>query len=56
MNFFKRLGFQLRTIRWAKFKQVLRVFFLTILVIIILTVIIVLFSWGVTSLIDFLSQ
>lgn len=55
MNFFKRLALQFRTIRWAKFKQVLKVFFLTLLVIIILTIIIVLFSWGVTSLIDYLS-
>lgn len=54
MKFFKRLSVERRKVRWSSFNKTIRVFFSTIILILIFMVIIVLFSYVVENILDLL--
>lgn len=50
-NFIKRLGIETRRIRWSTTEKTSKSFVYTIITVALITGVIVLFSWGITSLI-----
>lgn len=51
-NFFSSLTQETRRIRWSSLEKTTKAFVYTLITVFLITTIIVLFSWGVTSLIS----
>lgn len=52
MKFFERLRVERRKVRWSSFSKTTKVFFITLIMIVLLTLIIVLFSFAAESILN----